>query len=152
MSVASSAFSFDRPSGNNGPRKLPESVYQIPTIRPPKQSFRPLQKWRGTVIDIRESEFDAELQDQTDSSRPREAATFRYGELSDDDQHLVEIGAVFYWSIGYELTPSRQRKLVSTIIVRRLPAWTKSEIDAVEKRAAEIEGLLGIENAARKTA
>lgn len=150
ISPESSAEGVDRPSGNDRRQWLPEKVCHIPRIETPRLQFKPLQEWRGTVTEIREFEFDAELRDQTDPSRPREVATFNLDEVSEGDQRLLVVGAVFYWCIGYELTASRQRKLVSTIIFRRLPGWTKTEIEAVRRKAAEIEELLGIETALRK--
>ncbi len=145
------AVGIERISGNE-PEVKRRNVIEIPRLELPPQSFKPLQQWRGTVTTIAESEFDAELRDLTDRTRARETATFRFGELSDGDQDLVQIGAVFYWSIGYELTPTRQRKLVATIIFRRLPRWTKRQLDAVRAMANEIEEILGISNPARRTA
>lgn len=145
------AATVEQISGNE-PEVKRRTVIEIPRMEAPPQSFKPLQQWRGTVTTIGEAEFDAELRDLTDRARVREAATFRFDELSDGDQYLVQIGAVFYWSIGYELTPTRQRKLVATIIFRRLPAWTKRQLDAVKARANEIEEILGISNLGRRTA
>ncbi|HEY9159021.1 hypothetical protein [Candidatus Binatus sp.] len=144
-------MAVERISGNE-PEVKRRNVIEIPRLEAPPQSFKPLQQWRGTVTTIGESEFDAELRDLTDRTRARETATFGFDELSDSDQDLVQIGAVFYWSIGYKLSPSRQRELVATIIFRRLPRWTKSQLDAVKARANEIEEILGISNPARKTA
>ena len=127
-------------------------VYEIPRIELPARRFRGLQHWRGTVVEINEDGFDAELRNQTDSSRSRESATFQMDELSEGDERLVKVGAVFNWHIGYEMTASRQRKLVSTIIFRRLPAWTEREIADVKRRAVEIEELFGIETSTSKAA
>jgi len=135
-------------SANSRAPELSGRVYEIPRFEFPAQRFRGLQHWRGTVVQISEDSFEAELSDQTDPSRPRESATFQMDELSEGDETLVKIGSVFNWHIGYELTSSRQRKLVSTIIFRRLPAWTKREITDVKRRAAEIEELFGLENSA----
>jgi hypothetical protein len=132
--------------------ELPVNVYSIPNLEPPKQSFRLIQKWRGTVVEIRGAEFVAELHDQTNPSHPREISTFRLDELSIGDERLVALGAVFYWCIGYELTESRQRKLVAEVIFRRLPGWTEGEIAAVQQKTSEIEELLGIENSTRAAA
>jgi hypothetical protein len=143
----------NQPSGNVRERApLPRHVYEIPRFRVPEQRFKALQQWRGTIVEIREGEFDAELRDRTDPSRPREIATFQKNEISEGDEALLRIGAVFDWAVGYVLTPSRQRLLVATIIFRRLPRWTESEITAVRKEAAEIEDLLGIQDATRNAA
>jgi hypothetical protein len=143
---------LDRSTSNQANRAPFRKIFQMPIFEPSKHFFRPIQQWRGTVIEIRDSEFDAELRDQTDLSRGREISTFKFDEVSEGDERLVKVGAVFYWSIGYELTESRQRKLVATVVFRRLPGWSKSEVAAVHEKAAEIEQLLGIENAARRAA
>jgi hypothetical protein len=143
---------LDRSTSNQPNRAPLRKIFQMPRFEPSKHSFRPIQQWRGTVIEIRDSEFDAELRDQTDLSRGREVSTFKFDEVSEGDERLVKVGGVFYWSIGYELTESRQRKLVSTVVFRRLPGWSKSEVAAVHEKAVEIEELLGIENAVRRAA
>jgi hypothetical protein len=67
-------------------------------------------------------------------------------ELSEGDEKLVKIGAAFYWCIGYEVSETLQRRLVSEIIFRRLPGWTRREISEIQEEASEIEELFGIEN------
>jgi hypothetical protein len=115
-------------------------------IRTPSPSHRSrtLQQWEGTVVEIRKDGFEALLRDLTAQERADERASFSFDEVSSDDQHLVALGAVFYWFIGYEITISGQRKLVSTVRFRRLPAWTKSEIEAINKEADELADFFGV--------
>lgn len=123
---------------------VPREVFRFPAIPQPDYRFRVLQKWEGTVISVGDNEFVAVLRDLTDPSLPREEATFLVEEVPEPDLSLVSPGAIFYWNVGYETTPSRQIKRVSLIRFRRLPPWTLSDIEAVWKRAATLKSLFGL--------
>jgi hypothetical protein len=123
----------------------------IRTLSPSHRS-RPLQQWEGTVVEIRKDGLEAVLRDLTAQERAEERTSFSFDEISSDDQSLVALGAVFYWFIGYEITASGQRKLVSTVRFRRLPAWTKSEIEALDKEADELADFFGVYNSTKPTA
>lgn len=100
-----------------------------------------LQSWEGAVTDLNSDHFLARLTDNSDGT-PLEAK-IPLAEVSEEDACLVELGAIFYWNIGYEVTPSGQRKRNSTVRFRRLPAWTTRELNRAKKEA---EGLFeGIE-------
>jgi len=119
-----------------------KSVVALPA--PPRSSperFDLLQQFVGTVLDVGEETFSARLQDRTDQSRGSEIAEFDLEEVSDFDRDLVQGGAVFYWSIGYRISPSGQRTRVSRIRFRRLPAWSRSDLRDAEQ-AVEIWGYM----------
>jgi hypothetical protein len=118
----------------------------------PRYRSRPLQQWEGTVVEISKDGFEAILRDLTSQERADERASFSFDEISSDDQNLVELGAVFYWFIGYEITAAAQRKLVSAVRFRRLPAWTKSEIEAVHKEADSLAEFFGVFSSTERTA
>ncbi|MHB8381884.1 MAG: hypothetical protein ACYDBH_24065 [Acidobacteriaceae bacterium] len=113
----------------------------------PRLVSRPLQQWEGVVVAITADHFDAVLKDLTSMKRPHERAAFSNDEVEPDDAYLIAEGAVFYWFIGYELSKFGQRKLISKLRFRRLPAWTKGEISAVGRMADEMEKILGIQRA-----
>jgi hypothetical protein len=110
-----------------------------------------LQQWEGTVVQINKDGFEAILRDLTAQERADERTSFSLDEISTDDQYLVTLGAVFYWFLGYEIKISGQRKLVSTLRFRRLPYWTKTEIEAVNKEADELADFFGIYNSTKTT-
>jgi len=121
---------------------LEVSVCDAPVARPlappPLQRFELLQQWEGTVLSDAGEEFIAELRDLTDPSRPREEVRLPLAEIADDDLASIEPGCVFYWSIGYKVSTSGRKERVSLIRVRRLPAWTRREVEAVEVEAEEL--------------
>lgn len=56
--------------------------------------------WIGHVIEVRDDTFTAKLIN-TDENTTYEIAEFDKKDVSNCDLHLLNIGAVFYWSIGY---------------------------------------------------
>jgi hypothetical protein len=72
---------------------------------------------------------------------PELEAVLPLEEVSAEDLPLLAEGAVLYWTIGYEQTLTGQRKRVSIIRLRRLPAWTRSDLERVRRRAAELSEL-----------
>lgn len=129
---------------NIGLDKLIGSVVPSITQRSPREvpTFSPLQEWEGYVVDVAEDSFRANLVDITAGKNfADEAMEFLISELSDDDQGLLSVGAIFRWSIGYEkLRGSKKR--TSQIIFRRLPAVMPRDIEAAKKRAEKILGAL----------
>jgi hypothetical protein len=86
-------------------------------------SFIEIKKWEGrvTAIDRQREEFWAFLKDRKDPSVTEESY-FGFDDIDEDDIKLLEEGAIFYWSIGYQRSGSGGRQKVSIIRFRRLPA------------------------------
>ncbi|MCY1551322.1 hypothetical protein D9M68_876420 [compost metagenome] len=73
------------------------------------------------------------------SSQTRdEVGEFLIGEVSDDDHELIAEGAIFYWSVGYEIARSKQRSTVSTIRFRRLNFWKRPQMERALERAKNL--------------
>lgn len=138
----------DPDSGRNGETDvdLDGKVYhlQMPTLRAaslkaaPHARFNPLQTWEGFVEDVRPDDgvFTARLCDLTDEKFPHEEfAELFLDDVDDDDLELVRRGGVFRWIIGYREQIHGRRERVSSIVFRRLPAWTNNDI-----ARAEVEG------------
>jgi hypothetical protein len=146
---------FDLTENRNEPRhedtvadflaKLP-SIRQLPIALPLKASFDLLQQWECTVLDIRPDEFIAIARDRTDPKRPDEEIIFNHEDVNDYDLTLLKPGAVFYWNIGYRISDWGQKTKGSELRFRRLPAWSKREIDAVKVRATELASLFSDED------
>lgn len=107
-------------------------------LKPLKGSFRLLQMWEGYVTDIDQTTFSAIISDKTNSELPDELVTLDIEEISPCDLALLQPGAVFYWSIRYADLPGRGRSKESKIRFRRLPTWTKKEIDRAIKTGTEL--------------
>lgn len=123
----------------NRPATTPSrQVLPVPPVRNAPYNFRLLQQWEGTVTEIADDEFTAELRDLTDPTNYREEATFELDEVSPGDQSLLAPGAVFRWSIGYRTSASGQRERVSQLRFVRIPGWRKSAVEEIKRRATEL--------------
>lgn len=80
--------------------------------------FIRLNAWEGAVTERFDTYFDAEVVDLDTSERAM--VEFDLDEIAEDDIQLCEPGALFYWSIGYEVKAGGQRSKSSVIRFRRL--------------------------------
>ena len=101
-------------------------------------TFQVLQQWDGTVTEIADSEFTAELRDLTDPSNYREEATFDIAGVSAADQPLLVLGAVFRWRIGCRVLAG-ETVTVSQLRFIRSPAWRRSDVEDIRRRARRLQ-------------
>lgn len=97
-------------------------AYDLPAARPPIQPrtrrFIATARWEGVVTERFDTYFEAEVIDlDVDESA---TAQFDLDDLSYSDRRLCEPGALFYWSIGYDVKDGGQRSRSSVIAFRRL--------------------------------
>lgn len=124
-------------------------VATVPIPQAPTHEIQVLQQWDGTVTHVREGEFTALLRDiRRSSDTTRVEAVFGLEDVSPGDRHLVSPGAVFTWTIGREKAFDGQVKNIDFIRFLRLPAWSSREVEAVQRRAAELKSRFGNENEA----
>jgi hypothetical protein len=100
--------------------------------------FQVLQQWEGIIVSIDGQEFEARLHDLTKPSNSEEIATFSLKEISQADRALVAPGAVFYWTIGYEMREGGQITNVSEIRCRRTPPWSEQELKTIKEKASKL--------------
>ncbi len=105
------------------------------------------QKWNGVVVDYDDQEMTARLEDLTDPKNPDEIVVLSIEEIDKGDQALIQNGAVFLWHIGYRQGSRYPRERFSKISFRRLPKWTKEEIQDAEKLAKEYSDFFSINSA-----
>jgi hypothetical protein len=111
------------------------SLQHTPTLL----SLEPLQEWEGYVWEIGDKTFTARLVDITAGGKYEdEIAEFLISDLSDTDTDLLKQGAVFRWVIGYQRQLTGNKRRVSQITFRRLPAWTKRDLIAAAQKASQI--------------
>ena len=123
---------------------------QDPTrlIRPAIER-RPTQRqiishhWECTVVNVGDDSFTATLRSLRDPSDSEKEAEIPIEAVTPDDLELLQPGAIFYWTIGYDISPSGTRRRSSELRFRRLPAWTKKDIERVRNRASELFALFG---------
>lgn len=113
----------------------------IPTLNGPIANEVITKKWEGVVESVeREGDyFVAKLLDlSADTHLATDVAEFSISQLSRGDRELLRPGAVFYWVIGNRTQPYGTVENINRIAFRRIPAWTKSEIEASNQRAKRI--------------
>jgi hypothetical protein len=108
-----------------------------------REQFRTLQKWEGYVIEIGIETFRAKLVPIVGEGSDLEAEIY-LEEIGEEDRALLELGAVFYWSIGYLDKPSGRRR-ESIIRFRRLKTLTKRDLQLVDIKVAELRNLFDVE-------
>lgn len=134
-SDASTSFEFGKVTlpyiggiGKEAPSTTPQS--------PASRSLQPLQEWEGYVTEVKKDSFIARLIDVTKgASTEGEVAEFSLSEIREDHLSLIVEGAVFRWVIGYLRSVSGEKQRISDLVFRRLPAWTKRDIDAAKTKA-----------------
>jgi hypothetical protein len=107
----------------------------VPAIVP--RRIRILQQWEGVVSDVGTRDFTADLNSLTDPKAPGLTGEISLEEVSDSDRTLVEQGAVFYWVIGYDKSPTGQVTRISEIRFRRSPEWTRRKLDTLRSEAEQ---------------
>jgi hypothetical protein len=109
--------------------------------RTPRQMIS--HHWECTVVHIGAHSFTATLRSLRDPSDSEKEAEIPLEAVTPDDLELLQPGAIFYWTIGYDISPSGTRKRASEVRFRRLPAWTKKDVERIRSRATELFELFG---------
>lgn len=100
-------------------------------------SFIVIQKWIGTIVSVGKGDFIAKLEDVT-AGGTTEEVTLPIDNVEEDDISLLSVGAIFYWSIGYEVSRSGRRKS-SIIKFRRQPKLTQNQLNRIQQRVEVIK-------------
>lgn len=117
----------------------------LPLSAPLRHPFTLLQQWEGVVsTEPREGEFVAVVRDLTNPTYSEEQAMLSLEHVPPPDRKLVVPGAVFYWSIGYEDTPTGTRRTISVLRFRRLPAWTHGDMRRIAREVERFQRLFGV--------
>lgn len=124
--------------------KTKDPIYLPKKTPHPRTHFICLEKREGVVLEVLTEEFTARLVD-TLNEEPDVTATFSFADLSDDGLRLLKEGAVFYWNVGYSVSPGGQRSRVADLVFRRLPARQKSDVTRARRRAEQIRNDLGLD-------
>lgn len=101
-----------------------------------KNYFTKSQNWIGHVIEKTDSGFKAKLTDITNPGT-FEIGEFENTEISEEDKEYINVGAAFYWSLGFA-NSNGQRKTESIIRFQRFSQWLQSDFDEVTDRANEL--------------
>lgn len=120
------------------PEVIP-AILAIPAI-PADYSFDMRGQWEGAVTEVGTDEFSVVLSDILNPGAEEYDAVFSLEEVADEDRDLLTEGAILYWTIGYEQRRG-QRRRISEVRFRRLPAWSRADLARVEKASRELDDL-----------
>lgn len=105
-----------------------------PTRAAQVRSLNPIAEWEGYVEGVGDDDFWVRLVNvKSGENLPTDEARFAKSELSEFWLPHLEVGAIVRWVIGQERLPNGQRRRVSELHFRRLPAHSEKEY----KRAIE---------------
>lgn len=111
-----------------------------------KASLEPLAEWEGYVDSVGPDKFKARLVDvRVPHAEEHVQAEFDCNELNAMDLAALRPGAVFRWVIGYERSESGTKRRVSQIVFRRLPAWSRAEIQGAVKHGIDLHNAIEFE-------
>lgn len=122
---------------------VPQKSYESPMTRSAYASdvnanSVPMQIWEGTVVEVdRESDTMQVLLDAKMGQSPQHTAEIELRWVDDQDQELVRPGAVFYLTLFMRTKPSVEN--AQELRFRRRPTWTSSQIEQIERDAAELQ-------------
>jgi len=143
-------YDFNVPKTTSQSGKLKQSTFgasrnlgipPISAVRKNSITFMdsmPLQVWEGRVVD---ADFQAgtinAMLDAKIGKIPRHGATISLEWVTPQDLPLVVPGAVFYLTL-YKQTARTTIKNSEEIRFRRMPAWSKNQIEQIEQDAADL--------------
>lgn len=104
--------------------------------------MKTLQSWVGLVESVAGETFVARITDEKNSANPIEEVELPVDEVSASDRSLLQVGATFYWSIGYETSRDGQLRRVSAIRFARQPNMSAFEEARVLREAEALAAVL----------
>ncbi|WP_207688668.1 hypothetical protein [Desulfonema limicola] len=125
-------------------RKKEKPLIQFPHFKEWRQGhFLSLRKWEGVVEDVFDTSFVAIIKD-VDRKVPDERVEISFDELTNIDEiALAKAGAIFSWTMGYSVSKSGTRRRQAVLLFRRMPKWTKNDIEKGFKVADEMYSKFG---------
>jgi hypothetical protein len=129
------------PSANNSGSGSQEVVPKTASEQESKRArtiFLPLQEWEGTVTRLLEDAFIGAMVDLSEREKGfQDEVEFPLSDLPFDALPLLKEGAIFRWSIGYAIVDGTRCR-ASKIVFRRMPAWTKRELETAARYASDL--------------
>jgi hypothetical protein len=134
--VASVALPAD--SSASGIQKVVPKTASEQESKRARAIFLPLQEWEGTVTRLLDDAFIGSMVDLSEREKGfQEEAEFPLSDLPRDAHPLLKEGAIFRWSIGYSIVDGTRYR-ASRIVFRRMPAWTKRDLETAVRYASDL--------------
>lgn len=105
------------------------------------ETSKVLQKWECVVKSFDDKVILASAHDLVETNSATEEIEIDLESIPEADRELISKGAVFYWHIGYFKNSKGTVVRGSSFRFRRLPAWTKREIEDADVQAEELSKL-----------
>lgn len=115
----------------------PRALMRRIVVKAPTKRFSLLAQWKGVVLEVREESFVARIAD-VDGAYPDEESEFFLADVSPAELDLVQPGAGFYWTLGYQTRSSGQRIRASLLRFQQPRAWSTSEIENAREWARSV--------------
>ncbi len=135
---------FGTREAEDSPGKADVTLASSESANLPAQSIREdvIQRWEGRVTSLGLHTFTASLVDVTAGHKiETEEIELPYEEIQLGDVKSLRIGSIFVWLIGHRYNSGSREKFVR-LIVRRLPAWTRSDLENAREKAANYSKLI----------
>ena len=96
------------------------------------------------VIGVGGETFTVQLRPLVGEAAAQQETEIFLEDVDLSDRFLIKPGAVFYWSIGYLDKPSGRIR-ASIFRFRRLPTWSKQQLQQARSRADRLKELLDVD-------
>jgi hypothetical protein len=128
-------------------KAIESQLEEAPLFRAPDaplvpRRFMVLKAWIGEITEVTKDSVWAALAEQDVPGRYVEVVEIPFEEFAPADMPLVELGATFYWTIGYDKTPGGTLKRTSEVRMRRMPTWSKARVESIRAKASQLLELL----------
>lgn len=110
-------------------------------------AFLVLSEWEGSISSVSDSEIAATLvlvRGETEDDERELDARIPIEEVAVADRDLLRVGALFRLSVGYAITNGTRTRF-SRIVVRRLPAWSRRDLQEADEIAQRRYDAISVE-------
>ena len=105
--------------------------------------FRPIKNWEGVVESVAENTFVASMREVDNADdRGDEQFEIDHDDVDPGDRELVVPGGIFYFTVGYTIQRGGTRIKGTQIVFRRMPRWSKRDIQRANARADRLLEIL----------
>jgi hypothetical protein len=106
-----------------------------------REYYTQSHNWICHIIEINNNTFTARLDELGMENGTYEFAEFDFDEVNPEDQKLISLGSIFYWTVG-RLMKGSQIVKESFIRFQRLPSWNVPEFNNVIDQSSKLRSRL----------
>lgn len=121
---------------------LLSKIVEVSRLESRPETFRVLQSWECVVKAFDIQRIVAVTKDLINRDNPDEEIEVDLETIPEADHDLIQLGAVFYWHVGYLKDAKGTVMRGSVFRFRRLPAWSRKDIENASLKADELRKIL----------